>query len=659
MRGVRGPARRSGFIRGQVGLKPRDAQAPGPCEWKARHTLYDREVAASYPPIGDYAVIGDCRSAALVSRGGSIDWLCLPVFDRPSVFATILDASHGGSFRLSAAGPAKSSRRYVGSSAVLETTFTTADGVLRLTDAMPVADEATKSASLWPDHEVLRRAECVEGEVVLEIVYEPRPDYGRACVALRPGHYKTILCDIGNQALTLRSDVPLSIDPDGRGARGRARLTRGESAIAALTFADGLPAVLPAHGRHADNVLEESVRWWEAWAGQCEYDWHYREAILRSAITLKLLTYAPSGAMIAAPTTSLPEKIGGIRNWDYRYCWLRDASMTLCALVDLGYREEAEAFLSWVLYATALTQPALQILYDVYGEPGVREHVLDHLEGYAASRPVRIGNGAAGQLQFDVYGEVVDAVYQFVMRGARLDRATARLLAGLGKTVCRIWRDPDEGIWEARGGRHHNTHSKVFCWVALDRLIRLHESGHLAAPVGLFRQERDAIRREVETHGWNEKLGSYVAVFDGDAIDASLLRMAISGYADPRSPRMLATAERVRQRLGARGLLHRYCMPDGLPPGEGAFTICSFWSAEHHALAGRLDEAHREFEQLLSHRNDVGLLSEEIDVESGELLGNFPQAFSHIGLINTALAMSAAAGKPQARPAAAAGGKKV
>jgi GH15 family glucan-1,4-alpha-glucosidase len=616
-------------------------------------------VAASYHPIGDYAVIGDCRSAALVSRGGSIDWLCLPVFDRPSVFATILDASQGGSFRLSAVGPAQSSRRYVGSSAVLETTFTTADGVLRLTDAMPVADEATKNASLWPDHEVLRRAECAEGEVVVEVVYEPRPDYGRASVALRPGHYDTILCDIGPQALTLRSDVPLSIDPDRRGARGRLRLTRGESAVSALTFTDGLPAVLPAHGRHADKVLEESVRWWEAWAGLCEYDWHYREAIIRSAITLKLLTYAPSGAMIAAATTSLPEKVGGIRNWDYRYCWLRDASLTLCSLVDLGYRDEAEAFLSWVLYATALTRPALQILYDVYGEPGVREHVLDHLEGYAGSRPVRIGNGAAGQLQFDVYGEVVDAVYQFVMRGGRIDRATARLLVGLGKTVCRIWRDPDEGIWEARAGRHHNTHSKVFCWVALDRLIQLHDGGHLAAPAGLFRAERDAIRREVETHGWNEQLGSYVAVFDGDAVDASLLRMAAAGYADPKSPRMLRTAACVRQRLGARGLLHRYCMPDGLPPGEGAFTICSFWSAENHALAGRLDEAHREFERLLSYRNDVGLLSEEIDVESGELLGNFPQAFSHIGLINTALAMATAAGEARARPAAAARGRKV
>ncbi len=616
-------------------------------------------MAASYRPIGDYALIGDCRSAALVSRDGSIDWLCLPIFDGPSVFAAILDAGRGGCFRVSAAGNARLSRRYVGNSAVLETTFTTPGGVLRLTDAMPVADEATKSASLWPDHEVVRRAECVEGEVVVEVVFEPRPDYGRAKVRLRAGHYNTLLCEIGPQALTLRSDVPLALDPDGCGARGRLLLKRGESAVAALTFTDGLPAVLPAHGRHAEDVLDGSVKWWERWASQCEYDWDHRDAIVRSAVTLKLLTYAPSGAMIAAPTTSLPEKIGGVRNWDYRYCWLRDASLTLCALVDLGYREEAEAFLSWMLYATALTRPKLQILYDVYGEPGVPERTLEHLEGHAGSRPVRIGNSATGQLQFDVYGEVVDAAFQFIARGGAIDRATSRLLVGLGNTVSSVWRDPDDGIWEARAGRHHNTHSKVLCWVALDRLIKLHEDGHLKAPVDRFRAERDAIRREVEAHAWNERMGSYVAVFDGDALDASLLRMATSGFTDPKGERMRRTADAVRRRLGTNGLIHRYHTDDGLPPGEGAFTICSFWSVECFALEGRLDEARRELERLLGCRNDLGLLSEEIDVETGALLGNFPQAFSHIGLINAALTLAECAGQPQAKAAAAAGGKKV
>jgi GH15 family glucan-1,4-alpha-glucosidase len=616
-------------------------------------------VAAAYRPIGDYAIIGDCRSAALISRDGSIDWFCLPLFDRPSVFAAILDGAKGGRFRVSVAGTARLSRRYIGNSAVLETTFTTPDGVLRLTDAMPVADEATKSRSLWPDHEVVRRVECVEGEAVVEVVFEPRPDYGRAAVRLRAGHYRTILCEIGPQALTLRSDVPLTIDPDRRGARGRLHLTRGESAVAALTFTDGLPAVLPAHGRHAEAVLEGSVEWWERWASQCEYDWDYREAIVRSAVTLKLLTYAPSGAMIAAPTTSLPEKIGGVRNWDYRYCWLRDASLTLCALVDLGFGDEAEAFLSWVLHATRLTQPKLQILYDVYGEPGVPEHVLDHLDGYAGSRPVRIGNGAAGQLQFDVYGEVVDAAFQLVARGGHIDRATSRLLVGLGNTVCAVWREPDEGIWEARADRRHNTYSKVLCWVALDRLIRLHQEGHLKAPVERFRAERDAIQQEVEARAWNERMGTYVSVLDGDALDASLLRLATSGYTDPNGSRMRRTADAVRRRLGTNGLIHRYHTDDGLPPGEGAFTICSFWSVQSFALEGQLGEARREFERLLGYRNDLGLLSEEIDVESGALLGNFPQAFSHIGLINAALTLSECSGARQARKAAAAGGKKL
>ncbi len=616
-------------------------------------------MAASYRPIADYAIIGDCRSAALVSRDGSIDWLCLPAFDGPSVFAAILDAAGGGRFRVSAAGAARLARRYVGDTAVLETTFTTPDGVLRLTDAMPVADEATKNASLWPDHEIVRRAECLEGEAVVEVVFEPRPEYGRDGLRLRPGHYNTLLCDIGPQALTLRSDVPLTVDQDGRGARGRLRLARGASAVAALTFTDGLPAVLPADGAHASEVLDCSVRWWEAWAARCKYDWEYREAVVRSALTLKLLTYAPSGAMVAAPTTSLPERIGGVRNWDYRYCWLRDASMTLCALVDLGYREEAESFLSWMLHATALTRPKLGVLYDVYGETCVPERVLDHLQGYAGSRPVRVGNGAAGQLQFDVYGEVVDAAYQYVARGGRIDRATSRLLVGLGRTVCAVWREPDEGIWEARAGRHHNTHSKVMCWVALDRLIRMHEDGRLEAPVERFRAEREAIRREVESHGWNEGLGSYVAVFDGDALDASLLRMASSGYTDPKGERMRGTADAVRRRLGTDGLLHRYVTEDGLPPGEGAFAICSFWSVQCRALEGRLGEARHEFETLLERRNDLGLLSEEIDVETGALLGNFPQAFSHVGLVNAALTLAECAGRPQAREGAAAGGKKL
>jgi GH15 family glucan-1,4-alpha-glucosidase len=610
-----------------------------------------------YRKLADYALIGDCRSAALISRDGSIDWLCLPIFDSPSVFAALLDVERGGSFRVSAPGASEITRRYLGASNVLETTFHTASGVLRLTDLMPVADEAAKTRTLWPDHEILRRAECVDGQVDLSVVFEPRPDYGRARVELRRGGSGAVISEFGHEVLTIASDVPLAIDGDRRGARGTRTLRRGDRATVGLTFADRLPAVMPARGDHADQIIRDSVRWWEAWAAQCRYDWHYRDAVLRSALTLKLLTYAPSGAMIAAPTTSLPEQIGGIRNWDYRYCWLRDASLTLSALVDLGYAIEAEAFLSWVLHATRLTLPRLQILYDVYGETKLREHTLDHLEGYAGSRPVRIGNGATGQLQLDVYGEVVDAAYQYVVRGGTLDRTTAVVLGGLGRTICGIWREPDEGIWEPRSGPRQHTHSKVMCWVALDRLIELHRRGVPVDTEGLD-AARDEIRQEIETHAWNAELNSYTAVFGGRHMDASLLRIAMAGYVNPGDARLQSTMTRVREELGTRGLLYRYLTTDGLPPGEGTFTICSFWSVQCSALAGRLDEAMGEFERVAGCANDLGLLSEEIDPESRDLLGNFPQAFSHIGLINAALAMAECAGRPRYARAAPTGAHK-
>ena len=610
----------------------------------------------SYRPIADYAIIGDCRSAALVSRDGSIDWLCFPRFDSPSVFAAILDSGDGGCFRVAPAVEARVTRRYIGESNVLETTFEVPTGVMVLTDAMPVADEAAKTASLWPDHEVLRRIECTEGQVEVTVRYEPRPNYGAGRPILRRGPHQTIQCEHGAELLVLRSDIPLSISASRRSASGGRLLRRGERAIVGLTFAHQLPAVYPADGPQADEALKTSVDWWTGWASQCPYDWKYRGAIIRSALTLKALTYAPSGAIVAAATTSLPEKVGGTRNWDYRYCWLRDSSLTLRALVDLGYRDEAESFLSWVLHATALTQPKLQVLYDVYGEVQVGERNLEHLEGYAGSRPVRVGNGAADQVQLDVYGEVIEAAYQYMVRGGAIDRSTGRLLAALGDTVCRIWRQADEGIWEPRSGRREHTHSKVMCWTALDRLLRMVDEGRIEAPLNGYARTRDVIRQEIETRGWNERLQTYVAVFDGTDVDATALRFALTGYADPSSKRMQHTIVRIDHELGSvDGLLYRYRMPDGLPAGEGAFMICGFWAVECLALAGRIDEAADRFERLLEYTNDVGLMAEEVDPDSGALLGNFPQAFSHIGLINAGLTLATCAGHPQARTAA--GGK--
>jgi GH15 family glucan-1,4-alpha-glucosidase len=353
------------------------------------------------------------------------------------------------------------------------------------------------------------------------------------------------------------------------------------------------------------------------------------------------MAYAPSGAVVAAPTTSLPEMVGGVRNWDYRYCWLRDASFTLRALFALGYAEEATAFLDWMLHATRPTWPELQVLYDVFGEARLPEREVPHLVGYADSRPVRIGNDAHQQLQLDVYGEVVDAVSRFARRGGRFDRDTERLLDNLGHTVCVRWREPDEGIWEGRSGRYHHTHSKVLCWVALDRLIQMHEGGAISVCVDDLRVERDAIRAEIEARGYNGALGSYTSTLDGDELDASLLTLPLYGYVDGAQPRMQSTCTLTHERLGHGALIFRYQgTDDGLPPGEGAFGIASFWAVECLARGGDLNAATAAFEQLLAYANDVGLYAEEIDPETGAALGNFPQAFTHVGLINAALTLA-------------------
>ncbi len=602
--------------------------------------------------IGDYAVIGDCRSAALISRDGAVEWLCWPRFDSPSIFGALLDRARGGRFTTCPTAPFTARRRYLGHSNVLETTFRTETGVLKLVDLMPVASEQEKRRRLRPAHQLLRALECLEGEVAVEVRCEPRPDYGRIVPTLRHRGRLGIYCENGAQALVLRSEVPLTLSPDATSAQGLVHLRRGERCHLSLSQSDGEPAILPSLGDESEKQIRTSLDWWEAWASRCSYRGPYQEAVLRSVLVLKLMAYAPSGAIIAAPTTSLPEQLGGVRNWDYRYCWLRDASLTLQSLFDLGYGEEAEAFLAWLLHATRLTRPELQIVYDVYGETALAERELPHLEGFAGSRPVRIGNDARTQLQLDIYGEVVDAVYQFVCRGGRISRATARMLTGFGETVCRRWQEPDEGIWEVRSGRRHHTYSKAMCWVALDRLLKLRDAGHLngKVPVARFTRERDAIRREIERRGYSEHRGNYVSVFDGDEVDASLLLLGRIGYADPASPRMANTSARIHERLAVEGLLYRYrSEDDGLPPGEGAFGICSFWAVASQARQGDVDGAARAFERILSCANDVGLFAEEIDPPTGGALGNFPQAFTHVGLIDAALTLEECAGR-QSRP---------
>jgi GH15 family glucan-1,4-alpha-glucosidase len=629
----------------------------------------------TYAPIRDYALIGDCRTAALVSRWGSVDFLCLPRFDSPSVFAAALDARRGGRFFVRPAGDFRARRRYVGPTNVLETTFETAGGVLRLTDAMSVAGEPDRRRELLPAHELLRCLECTAGEVEVEVGCDPRPRWA-AGGAPAPQDRRALgfTWDLADQQLVLRSEVPVAPDPLRPGVYGRATLAAGDCRFLSLASSSGEPAVFLPLGVAAVRRLVRSQRWWREWIADCVYLGPHPEAVRRSLLTLKLLTYSPSGAVIAAPTTSLPEEIGGIRNWDYRYCWLRDAAWTLTAFFDLGLRDEGEAFFSWLLYATRMRAAApatdprpvrrlriLSPLYDVHGEVRLRERTLPWLEGYACSRPVRTGNAAANQLQLDIFGEVVLAAYEYVERGGMLDPAEGRLLRQLGEAVRHLWREPDEGIWEKRAGRFHHTYSKAMCWVALDRLLRLHERGLLSVPVADFARERDALRHAIETEGFSHRLDSYVDVLGGDDLDASLLLLGLRGFDDPRrSPRLAGTLAAVRARLESNGLLYRYPPGgDGLPGGEAAFGICSFWLAELLARTGRIEEAMAQFDRVLGYANDVGLYGEEIDPQTGAALGNFPQAFTHVGLISAALAIAAATGCERLPTAPAAGPRGV
>jgi GH15 family glucan-1,4-alpha-glucosidase len=595
----------------------------------------------AYRPIADYAIIGCTRSAALISRDGSIDWLCWPRFDSPSIFARILDHHKGGYFSISPAGDFKSKRRYIDNTNVLETTFETASGTAELIDLMPVMREEEKRHRLTPFRQLLRRVECVAGEVAMEVRFCPRTHYAQSVVNLR--HRRdSVICDQIPIVLHLRSDVRFELD--GPDALARFTMRKGERHDFALGFEDRSAAVMPHIGDEATREIETTLQFWREWSSQLTYDGPYRDQVLRSVLVLKLLAYAPSGAIIAAPTTSLPEKIGGIRNWDYRFCWLRDAAFTVSALDNCGFTVEGGAFLHWMLYATRLTHPRLQILYDVFGKPRIPEKTLDHFEGYQQSRPVRIGNDARNQVQLDVYGEVLAAVEVHLDPDAgSLNRDVRQLLSRLADRVAGKWKEPDSGIWEKRAGRKQHVHAKVMAWAALDCAQRLAERKYISdRRVDAWRRAKEEIRETVLERGFNRQLGSFVSILEGDELDASLLNLSRVGFLKPDDPRILGTIDAIRQRLGRGELLYRYEQgtDDGLPPGEGAFLACSFWLVEGLALAGRIDEARANFEKMLTRCNDLSLYSEEIDVESGALLGNFPQALTHIGLINAALCLA-------------------
>jgi GH15 family glucan-1,4-alpha-glucosidase len=590
--------------------------------------------------IADYGLIGDGRSAALVARDGSIEWLCWPRFDSASVFAAALDPGRGGLWRIAPTGPHRASRRYLEDSNVLTTVFETASGEAHLTDLMTVYSEEDKRRMLVPEHELLRVVECVKGEVEIEVLFQPRPDYARRVVPLRSLHALGVRLEHGAELYTLRGEAALDVHDCA--AASRFRLCAGERRRFSFTFDSHDSAVLPPLGEFATESVHRTIEWWRAWARRCAYRGPHRAQVVRSLLALKLLSYAPTGAIVAAPTASFPERVGGDLNWDYRYCWLRDASLTVRVFLDLGYADEATAFVSWLLHTTRLTRPELRVLYDVYGELPRDEEVLDHLAGYRESRPVRIRNAASDQLQLDTYGEVIDAVVQMCRQGASLDRETQWMLRRFGEYVCRNWSRPDQGIWEPRDAPQHHTHSRLLCWTALQRLLELCSHGPvLRALKPAFEQQCRLIRADIEQHAWNPGLRSYTQVLGGDTVDACLLLMSWYGFVDAAHPSMQATFQRIAERLQVRpGLLWRY--EQSREAGEGAFGICSFWAAEFLARGGgSFEQAERWFEAILPHANDLGLFAEEMDAASGAPLGNFPQAFTHVGLIGAALALEA------------------
>jgi alpha,alpha-trehalase len=598
-------------------------------------------------PIGDYALLSDCRSAALVSRDGSVDWLSFPRFDAPLVLCRLLSPA-GGHFAIRPAGEFRASRRYVDQTMVLETTFTTAGGTAVLTDAMPVGrNERGHDLGARSPNMLLRRLACTSGEIEAEISYAPRPEYGlvRPFLTRVPGG----LAARGGADRLLLS-TPVSFGLDGATATARVRLAAGQAAAFALGHGPlAGPPLTPWTTAEITGRLADTVAGWQSWSAiHQNYEGPWRELVRQSGRVLQALTFAPTGAIVAAPTTSLPETVGGGRNWDYRYTWVRDASLTMKALWVAACPDEANKFFTFLAYAAASQLQGgqdLQIMFGIGGERDLTERELPHLAGWRDSRPVRIGNGAWTQRQLDVYGELLDAAQRLVDQLGELDPITQRFLAAAADTAARRWRDQDQGIWEIRGEPRDFLYSKLMCWVALDRAIAL--ARHLGAEdrVSDWATARDEIRAAILERGWSERAGAFAQAFGSDDLDASSLMLAISGFLPADDPRMRATIDATERRLtDKRGLVHRYLVHDGLAGGEGSFLLCTFWLAQAQALAGDVEAATVTFERALAAINDVGLLAEEVDPGTGEMIGNFPQAFSHIGLINAAWAITQARG---------------
>jgi GH15 family glucan-1,4-alpha-glucosidase len=588
-----------------------------------------------YLPLREYAAIGDGRTLGFVASDGSLEWLCLPDLDSPSIFATVLDSERGGSFSFAPEPPFETERRYLPDTNVLETTFRTATGSVRVTDAMLLPD-----GGLVPARELARRVEGLSGQVSMKWRVEPRFRYGDRTPQMgRRGG--TPVATAGGDALAVSSwaaGAPVIADGS---ISGSFIATAGAEALVVLGSAHQEPLVLPCRAE-AESRLSSTISFWRAWAVGRTYVGPWRDAVIRSALVLKLLIHSPSGAIAAAGTASLPEQIGGERNWDYRFCWVRDSALTLHALMRLGCPQEGESYFWWLLHASQLTHPRLRVLYRLNGSERTPESTLP-LDGYRNSAPVRIGNAAGGQEQLDVYGDLMQTAWLYATATGRLDSDTARRLVEIADLVCEIWRRPDSGIWEVRSRPLHFTHSKIMCWIALDRAVRLAEGDLIpSAHASRWSAEAEEVRRFIEESCWSEEAGSYMRSAGGRELDASLLLGALMGYPSERDPGLSATISALRRDLGSGPLLDRYSGEDGVEGKEGAFLCCSFWLADALARAGRVVEATELMEQLIGLANDVGLYAEEIDQGSGAFLGNLPQGLVHLALINAAVSIGEA-----------------
>ncbi|MFF4834011.1 glycoside hydrolase family 15 protein [Streptomyces sp. NPDC001315] len=599
---------------------------------------------ARYLPIAEHGLIGDLRSVALVGTNGTIDWYCCPSFDSPSVFGSILDAERGGCFELAATVPAKTKQFYFPDTNVLITRFFTEDGVGEVQDFMPITGETGSEAER---HRLIRRVLCVRGSIPFRTRVAPRFDYGAQPHTLRLAGDLAVF-ESEKLSLGLTATVPLEVH--GPDVRADFKLSEGEAAVFALDQLGAEVAPRRCPRMEAEEEFCATVAYWRRWLSASKYRGRWREGVHRSALTLKLLTYAPTGAIVAAPTTSLPEQLGGERNWDYRYMWVRDAAFCVYALLRLGFTGEAKAFMEFV---TRHVSPGdgkpsgpLQIMYGIDGRTDLAERELAHLEGHHGSAPVRVGNSAAEQLQLDIYGALIDSIYLYDKWAEPVSSDQWDDVCELVDWVCEHWNQPDEGIWETRGGRKNFLYSRLMCWVAIERAIRMANRRGLPADLIRWRECRDTIYRRIHSRGWSETRQAFVQYEGSDVLDAAVLMMPLSKFIAPTDPKWLSTLDALTHDLVSDSLVYRYdpqASPDGLRGDEGTFSICSFWYVEAMVHAGRVEEARLAFEKMLTYANHLGLYAEEIS-QTGEQQGNFPQAFTHLALISAAFNLDRALG---------------